>query len=144
MNHRNPPSFEELAHTADLRLRVYGQDLRELFVHAAQGMFHLMHCEPVASDDPVTHAITLESFDLETLLIDWLSELIYLSEPEQECYTVFEITYLDAGAQRPSLEAVVSGMAHCPPQKVIKAATFSDLHVLCTPLGCEATITLDV
>jgi SHS2 domain-containing protein len=35
-------TFEEIEHTADLAIRAYGQDMRELFANAAYGMFALM------------------------------------------------------------------------------------------------------
>lgn len=133
------PPFEELEHTADLRLRVWGADLRELFTHAAQGMFYLMRC---VSRKParVTRHIALQSPDVETLLVDWLNELRYLAETGHECYDLYEIRLLEPTR----LEATVHGKTDCSPGKIIKAATFFDLHVACNESGCRATITFDI
>ena len=133
--------FEEIEHTADLALRVCGSDLPELFVNAASGMFHLMHCEPGHGGRRVSHHIVLKANDLETLLVDWLNELLYLSEAEQELYDVFDITHL----QDTCLEAFVHGMTDHPPQRGIKAVTFFDLDVNRDQAGCyQTTITFDV
>jgi len=132
--------FEELEHTADLRLRVHGNSLEELFIHAAQGMFHLMRCQPQGEGRPVSHQVTLESYDLEALLVDWLNELIYLREADQECYDTYEIVRLEPTR----LEALVCGTTRHLPQKVIKAATFSGLEITRDARGYSATITFDV
>jgi SHS2 domain-containing protein len=132
--------FEELDHTADLRLRVHGRDLAELFVHAAQGLAYLMCCPARGEGQPVYRQVELRADDLEGLLVDWLNELIYLSETEQRCYPEIQITHVDS--QR--LRAAARGLSHHPPHKVIKAATFSDLQVQETDAGYEATITFDV
>lgn len=138
MSARTLPPFEELEHTADLRLRVRGGDLKELFIHAAQGMFHLMRCVP-GKPGKVTRHIVLESPDVETLLVDWLNELRYLAETGRECYEAYEIHLLEPTR----LKAIVYGRTDCSPSKIIKAATFFDLHVACDEAGCQATITFD-
>lgn len=133
--------FEEVEHTADLCLRVYGEDLKQLFVHAAQGMFHLMQCKPSGQVAPVSRSVAIASYDLETMLVDWLGELLYLSELDQACYTAFEITRLEPTR----MEALVGGMTHHPAQRGIKAVTFYDLKVTRTATGLyEATVTFDV
>lgn len=132
--------FEELEHTADVALRVYGSGLRELFVNAAEGMFHLVgDCEhdvrPRFAD-----RISLEAPDRESLLIDWLNELLYLLETKNACYYVFDIRSLTAT----SLEALVGGNPLTSHKRAIKAATFHDLRISETREGFEVTIVLDV
>jgi len=140
MSEKDHPPFEELEHTADLRLGVHGGSLEELFVHAAQGMFHLMRCQPQGEGQTVAHRVTLESYDLEALLVDWLNELIYLREANQECFDAYEIIRLEPTR----LEATVRGTTGHLPQKVIKAATFSGLKIVRGAAGYGVTITFDV
>lgn len=133
--------FEELEHTADLCLRVRARTLEALFVHAAQGMFHLMQCAPRGRLHPVSYDISLQACDLETLLVDWLGELLYLCERDTTCPDVLEIHHLGRWA----LDARVQGKRPCPPQRGIKAVTYSELQVVCGLDGFwEAVITLDV
>lgn len=135
-----PGGFEELEHTADVALRVYGPDLQEIFVRAAEGMFHLVgDCE---RDGPphFENDIRLEAPDRESLLIDWLNELLYLSEIQDVCYYVFDIHNLASTA----LEARVSGNSLTLHKRAIKAATFHELRIEEMPNGLEVTIVFDV
>ena len=134
------PPFEELDHTADLALCARGITLAELFIHAAQGMFALMRCQPDEKARAVAHHVALESLDAEALLVDWLNELLYLAEREQGCYDTFTLARLEPTR----LEATLHGQSHCPPQKGIKAATFSNLQITPLPGRYEVSITFDV
>ena len=138
---QDPPPFEEIEHTADLSLRVTGQSLEELFVHAAQGMFDLMRCRPLAQASPLSHAISLHSPDLETLLVDWLNELLYLSERDRVCYQTFEFSQMEPTA----LSVFAQGLTPYFLGRGIKAATFFGLEVTRDVYGYyEATIVFDV
>ena len=134
------PWFEEIDHTADLCLRARGATLEELFANAARGMFHLMRCEPGVRPHRMSRHILLQAGDLEALLVDWLNELLYLAEAEQELFDTYDITHL--GETR--LEATVRGATDHAPQRGIKAATFFDLEVTHSSTGYQATITFDV
>ncbi|MHB1293496.1 MAG: archease [Anaerolineae bacterium] len=132
--------FEEQAHTADVRLAVCGADAAALFRHAGLGLMRLLRCEPQGTVGPVERHITLDAPDLETLLIDWLNELLYLAGIGQECYDVIEVRVMD----QQHLEAMVQGRDHQPAGRDIKAATFSDLAIIHVDRGYEATITFDI
>ncbi len=130
--------FEEVEHTADAALKVYGCDLGELFVNAAHGMFSLMS----DSDDvaPSTEQqISLRAIDDETLLVDWLSELLYLHEVEDAVYTSFEITNITPT----TLRAIARGTKRWSPRTAIKAVTFNALRIEKTPEGYTVTIVFD-
>jgi len=130
--------FEEIEHTADLAIRACGRDMRELFANAAQGMFALM-AEP--SEEPVhEREVSLEALDYESLLVDWLNELIYLHEVEGETYRQFAIETLSST----DLKAHVTGGPTKNKTKAIKAATFHDLAIEETANGLVATIVFDV
>jgi SHS2 domain-containing protein len=131
--------FEEIEHTADLALRVYGQDMRELFANAAYGMFALM-AEPSLEEPAREREVSLEATDYESLLVDWLNELIYLHEVEGETYSQFAIETLSPT----KLKAHVTGGPTQSKTKAIKAATFHDLKINETANGFVATIVFDV
>lgn len=140
MSERDVRQFEEVDHTADLSLRVWGQDLAELLIHAAQGMFHLMRCEPVEGAASTTRRLSLQAPDSETLLVEWLNELLYSSESNQECYDEFRILHLEPQA----VEAEISGHPQTASGRDIKAATYSNLHITETAEGYEVVLTFDV
>jgi len=131
--------FEEIEHTADLAIRAYGRDMRELFANAAQGMFALM-VEPSLEESACQREVSLEATDYEGLLVDWLNELIYLHEVEGETYSQFAIETISPT----ELKAQVTGGPTKSKTKAIKAATFHELEVVKTDKGYEATIVFDV
>ena len=131
--------FEEIAHTADLAMRAYGRDMKELFANAAYGMFSLM--ADLSAITPVVHRrVHLQAPDQEALLVDWLNELLYLHEAEGEVYSSFDIQALSPT----ELSATVEGDKTEAVTKVIKAATFHDLEITKTEDGYAATITFDI
>lgn len=130
--------YERVEHTADLAVVVRGDDLPALFANAARALFLLM-TEPPATSDRVRE-IALESVDLESLLVDWLNELIYLHEVEGETYAEFRVIALTPTA----LTATVTGGATTRKLKTIKAATYHDLTITETESGAEAHIVFDV
>lgn len=131
--------FEEIEHTADLAIRAYGRDMRELFANAARGMFALM-AEPSLEDSARQREVRLEGADYEGLLVDWLNELLYLHEVEGETYSQFDIETLSPT----KLEARITGRPTKNKTKAIKAATFHNLAIEETANGLVATIVFDV
>ncbi len=141
-NHASPLArqrYELLEHTADLALRVYGQDLYELFVNAAFAMFsQLADIEHI--ETPISHQVAVEGVDYESLLVNWLNELLYLHDTKREIYTSFDIHELTPY----QLKATVHGDKNPEIHTVIKGATYHDLAIVQTPEGYEATIVFDV
>jgi SHS2 domain-containing protein len=131
--------FEEMEHPADLALRVWAATLPELFAEAGRGFFWLAGCS--ALDGPmVERRVEICAPDLESLLVDWLSELLYAAEADGACFETFEVEW-GAGS---ALVASISGRRGGYPEGVIKAVTYHGLSVRATPDGYEATVTLDV
>ncbi|MHB1356065.1 MAG: archease [Anaerolineae bacterium] len=137
-----PPDcgYREIPHTADLGLEVRGASQVEFLTFAAAGLSHLLCCEPAADAMLCEHAIHLQSPDLETLLVAWLNELIYLCEEHHVCPERFDIH----AASDTELRAVVHGICPWRTHRVIKAATFHNLVVSRGVKGYQAQITLDV
>ncbi len=130
--------FEELPHTADKAIKVYGSTLEDIFVNAAFGMFSLM-VDPQEIKVEVTRELEVSSFDTESLLVKWLNELLYLHETEGELYRDFEIIHLD----EKSLRARVWGGKGHPTKAKVKAATYHNLEIRDVGKGYEATVVFD-
>ncbi len=111
--------FELIAHTADLKIRVYGNSLPELFAHAVVAMFQCIR--PIVSacryqkdllvcdELPVTRHVKIISVDLESLLVDFLSEALYLSDVYDEAYLDATIEQIHEMNPTHGLKALVSG-----------------------------------
>ena len=131
--------FEEVEHTADIAIRVWGGDLAELFANAAYGMA----CQLAEVDGvglAVEHSIDLEAYDAETLLVAWLGELLYLGERDACVFVEFDMRTVTST----ELRAVARGGVVDEYRHHIKAVTFSELDIRCTEAGCETVIVFDV
>lgn len=132
--------YREVDHTADVAVEAWGEDLAELFAAAAEGMYGVMGCVP-ESDGPVSEQdVSLEAEDVEALLVEWLSELLYLSETRGECLDRVEVVHVDPTR----LKARLWGRPLREQSRHIKAITYSYLKVEQTARGVEATVTFDV
>lgn len=132
-------SWEELDHTADLALRVWAPDYASLFTTAAQGMFSLL-ADLCAIERTECRRVSLTAPDIETLLIDWLNELLYFGETGPlSAYADFDFDILTSS----HLEATVVGGPVSEYRGYIKAATFHNLEVRRTSEGYETEIVFD-
>lgn len=131
--------FEEIEHTADIALHVWGTDLADLFANAAYGMAsQLTDVEEISPTDE--EKIALEAEDVEILLVDWLSELLYRGERKNHVYIEFEIQKV---TER-ELQAVARGGTVETHHTHIKAVTFNELEIVQTEKGYETTVVFDV
>ncbi len=133
------PTYHELEHRADMSLRVFGDDLRALFANAARAMFEQL--ADLSMANPSTRRdIDVGGIDLESLLVNWLNELLYLHEVQREVYSRFVVTELTIRHMR----AAVYGQPVTQAHLLIKAATFHGLHIEKDCQGYGTTIVFDV
>ena len=76
-----PRHFEFIDHTADVIVRAYGPTRNDAFAAAAEALFDVI-TDSAAIEGRDEIAFTVESIDLEGLLVAYLSELIVLHEIE--------------------------------------------------------------
>jgi SHS2 domain-containing protein len=132
--------FEEVEHTADRALRIFGTNLTELFLSAAAGLTHLMAVEVSEISTEIEKSIELEAIDAEGLLVEWLSELAYWAESEMIVFKEFKIKRATAT----HLQAKIFGGKTSMLEKHIKAVTYHNLKIIKTSQGLEATVVFDV
>lgn len=134
-----PPhhSFEE--HTGEVAVLLESPTLEGLFVEAASALAELLSGEPPRpSSEP--ERVELQTSDLEALLVEWVNELIFLSETRKKVYSAFELERL---SER-ELVAQVRGGEPETIKTAVKAATFHRLRIVQGPQGYSATLVLDV
>ncbi len=86
--------FEILDHTADVGIIAYGADRKQAFANAAKGLFSLI--TSLGDVDEALHRdIDLTAADEESLLVDWLNELVYYFDAEGILFKRFEIIELN-------------------------------------------------
>ncbi|NHZ71988.1 MAG: archease [Aquificales bacterium] len=137
-------NYEVVDHTADWALRIWGQDFADLLLHAALGMNSLMIGEEIsvspAATETITRTLTFDTFDSETLLVDWLTELAYFAEMEQLIFPTITLSHVTAT----HLHAQIQGSPVPKLVKHIKAVTYHNLKIAETTNGLEVTIVFDV
>jgi SHS2 domain-containing protein len=132
-------SYEELSHTAEVGMRVRAATRESLFGCAARGLFMIAGVE--ASSEPVQRTITIESIDPQSLLVDWLSELIYLHETTGE---VYEAIAIDSWTPTRLTAMLSGGRATEPVARSIKAVTYYGLRLEQTEDGWLAEVYFDI
>jgi len=131
--------FKEVEHTADLELEVWGETVSALFHQAARGMRHLLDVQ-VDSSARATRQFNVKAIDYEGLLVDFLSELLYLLERDG---LVFQNLALDL-TQGTQLEVEFQGVHVESYSREIKAVTYHNLEVKQTEEGWTANVVFDI
>ncbi len=121
--------YEIIEHTADIGLRAYGKTLAEAFSNAAKGMFAII-TDNSRIDSVGQYMIKLKSSNIEQLLVDWLSELLFLHDVNNLVFGEFKVR-LDES--RNELKADVFGEEYSREKhgygEEIKAVTYYMLKV---------------
>lgn len=86
-------AFEVIEHTADIGIRAFGVTEEEAFETSAAGMFSLITSTEDGKDSR-EFLVEVEAEDRETLLVEWLNELLYIFESKGVILNRFQITEL--------------------------------------------------
>ena len=137
------PPFEILEHPADIGFRAFGGTLAELFENAALALVSIAsEIEDVAE----RHEYHLEAAgtDQESLLVAWLSEVLYWFDGKRITFCRFHISAIDPHG----LTAVAYGEPRNSIRHrfkpIVKAVTWHQLKVRKTGRGWMAEVYLDI
>jgi len=130
--------FEEISHSADAALRVFGENKVELFVHAVEGMFHLMGLKLEENRERKILQIVISEDDLETLLVSFLTEVLFHVD-KGIGFDRFDIKIIDS-----KLKGKMIGNKVDSYDIQIKAVTFNELKIKKENLKFETLIVFDV
>lgn len=136
-------AFEITDHTADVGITVYGTDVKELFANAALALFSLI-TEPEGLEEKLHFDLEVSSEDRDSLLVEWLNELIYVFDVKHVLFNRFDIESLTHN----ELKATCYGEDFDPMKHKIKigvkAATYHMLRLDKNNDGYKAQIILDI
>lgn len=132
--------FEEIEHTADVGLRIRGKDLKALMENAALGMASIVGDDSFLSDELMEQVVEVEADDREGLLVEWLSELVFLLETNSFIFQEFRVENIS----ETYLKAKVFGKVAQELKVHIKAVTYHNLNIIETKDGLEATVVFDI
>ncbi|MBN2066001.1 MAG: archease [Candidatus Thermoplasmatota archaeon] len=121
--------YDLIDHTADIGIKAYGKTLAEAFEHAAKGMFDIITDESEI-ESVGQYEIKLEAPELEQLLVDWLSELLFLNASQNLVFGFFKV---EIDEKKKILKAQIFGEKYnISKHKVgteVKAVTYHMLEV---------------
>ena len=135
--------FELLEHPADIGFRTFGGTLPELFANAAVALVS------IGTDiDEVRPAETYElaagGEDNESLLVNWLNEVLYWFDGRRIAFREFHVTLADG----PAIRATARGEPRDPERHharlIVKAVTWHQLKIARAGDGWMAEVYLDI
>jgi SHS2 domain-containing protein len=74
----------------------YGSDIAELFANAAYGMFAIM-ADIEGVEERREELVLVEAIGAESLMVGWLTELLYYVDAHELLFRRFEIDEIDDG-----------------------------------------------
>ena len=135
--------FEILDHTADIGIIVYGEDLKALFENAGKAFFHLI-TDLRKVRRRTERKIVVKGESLDRLMVDWLSELLYLHDVENLLFKEFKVESVGEDG----LKAIAKGESFQEGVHVIKtevkAVTYHQLEVRKKNGGWRAQVIFDL
>jgi len=131
--------YEILEHLADLKIRAFGKTKEKIFKNTMIGMFESARYE--GGDKEIKREIKISSLDLPSLLVDFLSELLYLCEVNKEVY--FQIQFKKFSDKE--IEGILIGKKLKRMGVHIKGVTYHDLDIHQRKDGIwQATVLFDI
>jgi SHS2 domain-containing protein len=130
--------YREIAHTADWELEAWAPDLAGLLVQAALGMAALAGVR-LQTSPRLSRTMELQADDSESLLVGFLSDVLWLGENEGLGFDRYQLT-IDGL----HLAANLEGAPLASIDKEIKAVTWHRLEIRQTEQGLNVRIVFDV
>lgn len=135
--------YEIIDHTADIGLRVFGRDLKELFKNSALGMFELI--ADLKNVKPKTSlGIEVDAVNREELLINWLRELLYQYNTQEILFEKFEIEKITDNRINAKVWGEKFDNQRHNLKTEIKAVTYHELKIEKKTEGWSSQIIFDV
>lgn len=138
-------TFLEDVALADCAVEIEGRSLDDLFETAATAIARLM-VDPATLAITVDRAITLEAAELDMLLYDWLSEMIFLKDRDSQVFPHARVRVTGEGPYR--LAATVQGGTIEPGRTALgadpKAVTFHQFALEPVDGGWRARVVIDI
>lgn len=134
--------FELLEHPADIGFRARGDTLPGLFATCAEALLSII-LDASQTKETNVWTLSVEGIDLESLLVNWLNEVLYFVDAKR---VVFARTEVDLS--RNQLHAICHGEKldpeRHPARVVVKAATYHQLRICEVDGGWTAEVYVDV
>jgi SHS2 domain-containing protein len=134
--------YKILSHTADLRLKVFGDDYEKLFVNAALGLANILFedYKKLIKRARGHKKITVESENTGTLVVDFLNKILSESNIEKKIFPRIKILRVSPKV----VEAQLFGVLVDHFDEDVKAVSYHNAEVTEEDGKLEITLVLDI
>lgn len=135
--------FRILEHTADIGFRAWGASPAELFENAARAMMSIaadVEAIEAAQETPVE----IEGEDFESLMVNWLSEVLYLFDSNEFAPKRFQVDEIEPTKLRARLAGESREPRRHPWKLIVKAVTYHEIEVAEHNGRWETQVFLDI
>lgn len=132
--------YQVLGHTADLRLKISARTKKELFKQALKGMMSILKEKP-KEKEKISKEIEIESFDLVSLLVDFLNEALYNVYANKAIFSAVEFEFFSENKLRATISGykIENGF-----DEDIKAVTYHEAEIKKIDENFTATLIFDI
>lgn len=135
--------FRVLEHTADVGFEAFGATREEVFANAARALQNLsVDLDLVEPRDSVR--IAVEGENPAELLVNWLSQILYLFDADGWVFRDFSIRRLEDTALEGTANGEKFDRARHHVKLQVKAITYHQLALEQTPQGWRAQVYVDI
>jgi SHS2 domain-containing protein len=136
---RAEAGYREIEHTADWQLEAWAPDLPGLLEQCARGMQALSGIRLDSEAAPRWIYLELTGADGESLLVSFLSELLYITEQQGLGFEYFDLHLVGHNLLTRLRARPLLGLS-----KEIKAVTYHNLAIASGPQGLRTRVVFDV
>ena len=135
--------FRILEHTADVGFEALGATREEAFANAARALFHLIVDLETIVPRQETNLI-VEGSDSAGLLVNWLSELLYLHDAQGWLFSEFVIRLTGERLLAATARGERFDAARHQAKMMVKAITYHQLSLQRSAEGWRARVYVDI
>ncbi|MBN1167644.1 MAG: archease [Methanospirillaceae archaeon] len=134
-------SYSFRDHTADIIVHITGKTLDDIYSEAGTALMDIMYGKSTGTG--IQRTVSLKNSDPDTLLFDFLSELLFLSDSENIVFSSIVVSL-----SLPCLNATLDGEPFSPDRHAggmeVKGISLSGLHIVKDEDGYTLDILFDV
>ena len=135
--------FEILEHTADIGFRAQGRTAAELFEASAEALVSIA-LEIDRISPRVEYPLAAAGADYESLLVNWLGEVLYWMDGERLAFRRFRVSEITPIGVSGAAAGEPRDPARHLARLIVKGVTYHQLKVVETAEGWRAEVYLDI
>ncbi len=135
--------FRVLEHTADVGFEAFGATREEVFRNAARALMDII-VDLGAVQPRASVTVRVEGPDPPSLLVNWLSEILYLQDTEGWLFSDFEILSLDDRSVSALARGEKFDRGRHQLKLLVKAITYHQLALEKSGDGWRAQVYVDI